>query len=216
MNLHNFIVLFGLCKAPPAKFPKSAQEWIKYLKGLQMNVGGFFFNPLEIKHCLLRAALNIPKIYQANKDLTYPKYNEGDERLSFVYNKKNALINFGFSYPFKSSPRIKVYTYDKIYEQLKHTASFYLSKCKLEKSKTQLQLPGVIEMYEKDFIDTNEGLVNYIRTLLPSEMAEGYKKLFDSWYMLNGNKVVRRLYMRRSIMNSCSIIHLNELLSISL
>eukprot|EP00826_Nyctotherus_ovalis_P050060 TRINITY_DN6098_c0_g1_i6.p1 TRINITY_DN6098_c0_g1~~TRINITY_DN6098_c0_g1_i6.p1 ORF type:complete len:207 (+),score=62.12 TRINITY_DN6098_c0_g1_i6:321-941(+) len=185
LNLHNFIVLFGLCKTPPAKFPKSHKDWFKYLGELTMNVGGFFFSPVEIQHCLLRASLSPPKIFAASKDLAYPQFAPDDSRLQFRLSRKEPLVNFGFSYPFKSSPQLKVYREESVYEELRKTAGMCLAGGKLEKSKGQLQLPGVMEMYEEDFAKekTKEEFILFVRDLLPSEVAEKYKRLFEVWYV---------------------------------
>lgn len=59
-----------------------------------------------------------------------------------------------------------------------------LAAGKLEKGKGQLQLPGIVEMYEEDFAGekTKEQFIEFIRDLLPSEVAEKYKRLFEVWY----------------------------------
>ena len=188
MNLHNFTILFGLCKSPPAKFPKSMQEWINYSRSLFIRVGLYTFNALEIHHAILRATLHIPKVFTTSKDLIqgYPRYAPSESKTYFLYLENKPLINFGIHFPFKSNPQLRVYTPDTIMAQLKLNAEQCLSSGKLAACKNKLQLPPIMEMYEEDFLGPDkqrEVVIQFVKDHLPASVVSKNATLFATWYI---------------------------------
>jgi len=61
LNLHNFLILFALCKhrAPP----KSLLEWIQFKEEVALNVGRLLFSALDIEVDILKTPLILPTTF---------------------------------------------------------------------------------------------------------------------------------------------------------
>ncbi len=102
INMHNFLILFSLCKTK-GRIPKNLAEWIAYSNSVAIKVGPFVFTALEIQHAVLRAGMGVPKIFATSGDLLqlFPRFDPSDPRFHFRYDKKEPLIDFVLYFPCK-------------------------------------------------------------------------------------------------------------------
>ena len=191
LNLHNFIILFALCKTPSAKFPKNIQEWAKYSESLTMKIDQFIFNPFEIQHGIIRACMG-PASYFNQLELVYPLYAAGDLKGLFKLGIKNPIINFGFYFPFVSNPPLKLFTPQNVMENLKQIVLESLKSAGFEKSKSEMNLPAIIKGYEEDFIHNGDRteLFKFLEFSLSDH--KGLKDIYEAWYLSYFNTIVRR------------------------
>ena len=148
INLHNFLVLFGLCKRKIKTPPETQLEWTNFLKSITVNVSNLVFSAFEIHHSILRSLMPDPVMPNPSLDnvVSYPKYTEIDKKSTLAYDRKDALINFGIYLATKSSPALRVYNIKKISAQMKANAVNYLMKTiKIESNKAVLTLPEMLD-----------------------------------------------------------------------
>jgi len=186
LNLHNFMILFALCKTPPSKFPKTMQDWALFSKSVIFRVGPYQFTAFEIQHTIIRAYMHLPKFITSHKELlaAMPQYSSSDFRNQFKFCKNEPLLNFGFYLPCKSSPPLRIYTPDNILAQLALNARDSLLSAKISGSKGTLKLPGIMEFYEEDFYGQGgkEEAILFVKKYLPSDISAKHSKLFSQWY----------------------------------
>lgn len=180
LNLHNFTILFGLCKAPPAKFPKSILEWAKYSQSLSMKVDQFIFNPFEIEQAVVRASMGPPSYLKGKEP--YPLYSASDSKAAFKLPAVSPLANFGFHFPHVSSPPLKLFTPQNVMGELKEVAIASLQSAGFGKSQLALNLPAVMKAYEEDFLPnaSRAELFKFLEDTL-SDHAE-LKRVYQAWY----------------------------------
>lgn len=178
LNLHNFTILYGLCAAPPAEFPESTQDWIDYSKSLKMKVGEYTLTPFEMQHSLVRSALSPPKDLEAKKNA--PATSKARLRCS----KSESLLNFGFYYPYKSSPALKVYTAEKLIAELAEVAQLCLNSAKVDLSKSLLTLPGFASLYKEDFLSkkSNKNFMVVLKSQLFENTGSKHDAKIAKWY----------------------------------
>ena len=101
INLHNFLILFALCKDGKKPIPKTLLEWLNYKAEIAINVGRHSFTALEIEHAILRAHMCVPKIPSPYSDTLpyFVKFGPNDHRARFRFSRKEKYVNFAFFLP---------------------------------------------------------------------------------------------------------------------
>ena len=163
------MILFGLCKSPPAKFPKSAKEWAQYAKTLKIKISKQLFSAFEIQHAILRCCMGPPRDFDFDEE--YPVYMANDPKAYLKCQCAEPFINFGFYYPYKSTPPLTLYTVDFVKTELKQVIGQYLISSNLFKNKNNISLPGIMENYEDDFhLEKDKNLfIDFIKNCLSEE-----------------------------------------------
>eukprot|EP00826_Nyctotherus_ovalis_P053203 TRINITY_DN6877_c0_g4_i1.p1 TRINITY_DN6877_c0_g4~~TRINITY_DN6877_c0_g4_i1.p1 ORF type:complete len:191 (-),score=28.73 TRINITY_DN6877_c0_g4_i1:128-700(-) len=169
------MIIYGLCKRPAMKLPQSLKDWAEYEAGLRFKIGQYIYTPLEVQHFIVRVNLGFPAAFEA-----YLKSRIADEKFVFRYSKANPLVNFGFSFPFKSSPPLRIYLPETIEEDLRETAGIFFLRGKLMKGKNRLQLPGILDVYEKDFafMQDKKECITFVQNCLPEEFVMKNESFF--------------------------------------
>jgi len=183
LNLHNFTILYGLCIAPLNKYPTSAQDWINYSKSISIKVADCFFTPYEIQHLLLRASMAPPDDPYFAKE--YPSNALGKSKARFKCSKAESLINFGFYYPYKSSPSLKIFGNVNLIRELAEVAKAGLDSCSLDVSTNQITFPPIIAFYKKDFLSGkyNKNFMVVLKTKLFGNATTKDDKKIAKWYL---------------------------------
>jgi len=182
INLHNFLVLFGLCKYKRMKIPNTQLEWTKFRKSLLVKIAGYTFSAFEIEHAVLRASMdspNLPSPY-LDTEMIYPKFKSNDPRLNLVSKRKEGFLEFALYIPTKSSPPLRIYKADKVVRQIKLNVEKYIVKnVKVNQSKGTLLLPALFKWYSTDFTkgDDAEDLLLSITNLLISSESKKLKNI---------------------------------------
>jgi len=140
-----------------------------------MRVGSFVFTPLEIRHKILKCPLSDEGFLE---EKMLEEIDCEDPKNEFVYPKENPLINFGFYFPHKANPPLKIYDANNVEKELKAVANRVFSTSMLEKNNC-LQLPALMKSYKKSY---GENHVECIKEWLPEKMLKNHKKLLDTWY----------------------------------
>lgn len=174
------MIIYGLCKRPAVRLPQSLNDWAKYEAGLKFKVGPHIYTPLEVQHFIVRVNLGLPAAFE-----DYLNSRIADEKFVFRYSKANPLVNFGFSFPFKSSPPLRIYLPDTIEEDLRETAGIFLARGKLMRGRSQLQLPGILDVYREDFafMQDKRECITFVLNCLPEEFVMENKPFFAAWYL---------------------------------
>jgi hypothetical protein len=181
-NLHNFTILYGLCIAPPKTYPTSAQNWVDYSKSIKIKVADYFFTPYEIQHSLLRASMTPPD--DPYFVMEYPSNMLTDPKASFKCSKAEPLINFGFYYPYKSSPPLKIFRNEKLIQELAEVAKAALDNCSLNPITNQITFPPIIALYKEDFLSErcNKNFMVVLKAKLFGNAAIKHDKKIAKWY----------------------------------
>jgi len=178
LNLYNFTILFGLCKKPPKKFPKSIAEWDNYAKSLEVKVGRHIFSAFEIQHAILRACMGPPKNFDYDD---YPVYMVNDPKILLKSNRAEPLIDFGFYSPYKSSPPLTLFSVEHVTDELRQVAWKCIATKKFEENKKQLLLPGIMKDYEDDFFAKRDKkqFIEFLKSCIPEHLTSKYVDVFD-------------------------------------
>ncbi len=101
INLHNFLVLFALCRDGRKPLPKTQLEWLNCELSTVIKVGGFFLTVLEIQHAILRSVMASPRMPSPYSDSLpyFDKFGFGDRRANFRYTRKEKYIDFALYLP---------------------------------------------------------------------------------------------------------------------
>eukprot|EP00826_Nyctotherus_ovalis_P020197 TRINITY_DN16323_c0_g1_i2.p1 TRINITY_DN16323_c0_g1~~TRINITY_DN16323_c0_g1_i2.p1 ORF type:complete len:317 (-),score=52.09 TRINITY_DN16323_c0_g1_i2:110-1060(-) len=177
INLHNFLVLFGLCKYNRTSFPSTQLEWTNFRKSLLVRVGGYTFSAFEIEHAVLRAAMDSPNLPSPYLDVPvpFPTFKPRDPRTKLAYKKKEAFLEFALYIPTKSSAPLRIYKADRVAAQIRENAERYMIKTvRVNGSKKVLMLPKMLEWYASDFAkgDTKEDLLLSITNRLTNKTSQ--------------------------------------------
>lgn len=177
INLHNFLVLFGLCKHNRTSFPSTQLEWTNFRKSLLVRVEGYTFSAFEIEHAVLRAAMHSPNLPSPYLDapMSFPKFKPRDPRTKLTYKKKEAFLEFALYIPTRSSAPLRIYKPDKVAAQIKENAEQYMIKTVgVNGGKKVLMLPKMLEWYAGDFAkgDTKEDLLLSITNRLTNKTSQ--------------------------------------------
>lgn len=182
LNLHNFMILFGLCQMRLSRLPQSLGDWARYEATLRFKVGPSVYTPLEVHHLVIRAGLSLPSFLANSPHLTS---RSGDPKFEYKYSKANELVNLGVSFPYKSSPPLRIYMPETVDASLKETAGIFFARSRLTRGK-QLLLPAILEVYRSDFFsaDIAKEFVRLLKSCLSEEEIEKNEKQFAAWYCL--------------------------------
>jgi len=172
------MILFGLCKERIHKIPQSLEDWAKYEATLKFKVGPYIYTPLEVQHLIIRCGLHLPSFLINGPYFTS---HVDDPKFNFKSLKVNPLVNFGLSFPYKSSPPLRVYVRETLEENLKESAGILLTRSKLIKNKNQLQLPAIFELYKEDFSIITNDCIDFVTSCLPEEFLSKNKALLAAW-----------------------------------
>ena len=173
LNLHNFVILFGLCKLDSITIPKSDEDWDQYSKSVTIKVSQHIFSAFEIKHCILRASMGPPKNFYFTQE--YPIYMADDPKVNLKCSNSDPLVNFGISYPYKSSPALTFFTVENIRDELKGIAGNCITSSKFGKTQKRVILPGIMENYEDDFY------INKDRSCIVNLFTECLKDVYEKY-----------------------------------
>lgn len=126
LNIFNFLTIFTLIYKK--EILSNYYEWYRFLKNSYFNVGGFELSLYEIQNCILTQGMYSLSMYGERVKFTDddPKNN-----LSFDLTKEPELkryIIYGITFPTKSAPNLSIYFPSTVYNELKVTATEYLTK----------------------------------------------------------------------------------------
>lgn len=168
LNLHNLILLYGMCKAPAKSFPKKWRDWANYAKSFKFKVDKFLFSPFEIQHMIIRGCMTHNKELFAKNSINLPMYNGMEENQRFVLPRMSPVAIFGFYFPCKSSPPLTLFAAQNVKQQLKLLAANCLAK-EVAFKKNKLLLPGFLEVCKCDLDARENGQVNFVRKHLDAK-----------------------------------------------
>eukprot|EP00826_Nyctotherus_ovalis_P022172 TRINITY_DN1726_c0_g2_i1.p2 TRINITY_DN1726_c0_g2~~TRINITY_DN1726_c0_g2_i1.p2 ORF type:complete len:126 (+),score=24.02 TRINITY_DN1726_c0_g2_i1:679-1056(+) len=118
------------------------------------------------------------------KDPEIKKKASGNSKANLKCSKSEPLLNFGFYYPYKSSPVLKVYTAENLIAELAEVAQLCLNSAKINSSKSQLTLPGFISLYKEDFLSGrhNKNFMVLLKSQLFNDTRSKHDAKIAKWY----------------------------------
>eukprot|EP00826_Nyctotherus_ovalis_P050570 TRINITY_DN6211_c0_g1_i3.p1 TRINITY_DN6211_c0_g1~~TRINITY_DN6211_c0_g1_i3.p1 ORF type:complete len:159 (+),score=30.37 TRINITY_DN6211_c0_g1_i3:606-1082(+) len=141
-------------------------------------VDKYLFSPFEIQHAIIRGNTNPNKELFAKNDIESPTDNmmQMEEKKVFMFPRIDPLVNFGFYFPYKSNPPLKLFISHNVKDQLKEAAQDYLDKTVSFKEKNKLKLPGFLNFYKYDFNAVDNELIDFIEQHLPLSRKRDYEQ----------------------------------------
>ncbi|KAF3793923.1 hypothetical protein EJ110_NYTH08868 [Nymphaea thermarum] len=144
--------------------PDSPHTVVALMRKAILNVGGHMLNALTIEHFILR----LP--YHSKHTLTKGgKNDEGTMRSIFGLDWPEPLVTFALSCGSWSSPAVRVYTANKVEDELEVAKREYLQAAVGISSKNnKLVIPKLLDWYLLDFAKDVDSLLDWICLQLPS------------------------------------------------
>ncbi|CAN7091263.1 unnamed protein product [Brassica rapa subsp. narinosa] len=163
INIYNSCMMNGFLEHG---IPESPELVVTLMRKASINVGGHFLNAITIEHFILRLPYH-SKYISPNSS----KKNEMAARSRFGLEFSEPLVTFALSCGSWSSPAVRVYTTDKVEEELEAAKREYL-EASVGISRTKMGIPKLMEWYSHDFAKDTESLLDWICLQLPTELRK--------------------------------------------
>ncbi|CAF2041159.1 unnamed protein product [Brassica napus] len=163
INIYNSCMMNGFLEHG---IPESPELVVTLMRKASINVGGHFLNAITIEHFILRLPYHSKYISPKSS-----KKNEMAARSRFGLEFSEPLVTFALSCGSWSSPAVRVYTTDKVEEELEAAKREYL-EASVGISRTKMGIPKLMEWYSHDFAKDTESLLDWICLQLPTELGK--------------------------------------------
>ncbi|XP_013702850.2 uncharacterized protein LOC106406689 isoform X2 [Brassica napus] len=164
INIYNSCMMNGFLEHG---IPESPELVVTLMRKASINVGGHFLNAITIEHFILRLPYHSKYISPKSSK----KKNEMAARSRFGLEFSEPLVTFALSCGSWSSPAVRVYTTDKVEEELEAAKREYL-EASVGISRTKMGIPKLMEWYSHDFAKDTESLLDWICLQLPTELGK--------------------------------------------
>ena len=121
LNIYNFLTIFTIIIKK--EILSNYYEWYRFLKNSHFIIGGFELSLYEIENCILTNNLASENIYGEIR-----KFSEDDIRQELVLHDVERITYYAISLPTKSSPGLRIYFPNNLFELIRLNAIEYLSK----------------------------------------------------------------------------------------
>jgi hypothetical protein len=161
INLHNFLVLFALCKEEYKNLPKTELDWQRFRFRVSVKIWKYKVSALEIDTAIVNQLLEYPKMESRLYQDLFHKFKPGSQSAILLNQKYRSTMNiFGFHLPVKSGPRLKIYKPETFHAELHEIAGQFLKKC-VKKKNNSLCLPELFLWHSNKFeVETVQAFVN--------------------------------------------------------
>jgi hypothetical protein len=121
LNIYNFLTIFSIIYKKEVLL--NYYEWYRFLKNSYYNIGGYEVSLYEIENCILTNNLASQNIYGE-----VPVFKQEDKRRILLIDQIHKYTIYSISIPTKSSPELKIYFPNNLYQLMKLNAIEYFSK----------------------------------------------------------------------------------------
>jgi hypothetical protein len=121
LNIYNFLTIFTIIIKK--EILSNYYEWYRFLKNSHFIIGGFELSLYEIENCILTDNLASENIYGEIR-----KFSKDDNRKELVLHDVEKITYYAISLPTKSSPGLRIYFPNNLFELIRLNAIEYLSK----------------------------------------------------------------------------------------
>lgn len=150
--------------------PRSELKLFALMQKAAYTVGGHSFNAATIEYVILRMK---PPIHRPQMALLLAlhKLKISEEQSQYVIDHFEPLVTFALSCGVLSCPAVRIFTAEKVHEDLHHALHDYVCASVGISSKGKLLVPKLLHCFAKGVIEENE-LVDWIcQFLSPSQAA---------------------------------------------
>lgn len=160
LNIYNCLTIHAMVhQSASGSIPESPMKVPGFWKIHAYNIGGCVYNLDEIEHGVLRANKGHPN---AGK----PEFQESDPRLRVSLTELDPRIHFALNCGAKSCPPIRVYTEERIEQQLQTAAQSFLDQevlfKELEDKSFDVELSKLLLWYQADFGPSPADLLHWV------------------------------------------------------
>ncbi|XP_057855665.2 uncharacterized protein LOC131065230 isoform X1 [Cryptomeria japonica] len=150
--------------------PRNGLKLFSLMQKAAYTVGGYSFNAVDIEHVILKMKppMHRPQIALL---LALHKCKISEEHSKYVIEHSEPLVMFALSCGVYSSPAVRVFTAERVHEELQDALYDYVRASVGLSAKGKLLVPKLLHSFTKGMIEENE-LVDWIcQFLLPSQTA---------------------------------------------
>ncbi|XP_010548396.1 PREDICTED: uncharacterized protein LOC104819833 [Tarenaya hassleriana] len=147
--------------------PETPEMVVALMQKATITVGGHLLNAITIEHFILRLPYHLK--------FTCPKTAKNEEmraRCAFGCEWSEPLVTFTLACGSWSSPSVRVYTAEKVEEELEAAKRDYLQAAVGISKNNKLMIPKVLDWYLLDFAKDLESLLDWICLQLPEELRQ--------------------------------------------
>jgi hypothetical protein len=161
INVYNALALHGIIH-----FHIKLTVWERpnFFFAAEYNVGGYRFSLDDIKHGILRGNKKRWKFFP-------PPFRGNDPRKSFILRDNDARIHFALYYGARSNPPIRVYSAEKIHDQLDTATEVFVNGAQFhfDMSMRVVHCSKLLRNYRNDFGDSKAERLQFIAQYVHDE-----------------------------------------------
>jgi len=172
INIYNSLTIHAMvyqASISNGKVPESPMKVPGFWKIHAYKIGGQVFNLDEIEHGVLRSNRGHPS---AGK----PEFSDSDPRHKMALTSLDPRIHFALNCGASSCPPIRIYTEDRIDQQLTIASQSFLQQevivSKSESGAFEVSLSKLFLWYGDDFGSSPESLVSWISAFVSSDLLD--------------------------------------------
>jgi hypothetical protein len=182
-NVYNIFTVHTIIQSPATT---TFTERYNILKAVKYNIGGNYYNLLDIEHGILRAKSSKPVLFGP---FNYTiNFSDKDPRKEFVLKSSWPLISFALFTASSTSPGLNCLKNAKnIRSELAKCASVFIQdNLKIEKYSStfrtghNITLPQIIKTYSKDFGESQADILSFTSQYVSSSLSIEIKSIIDS------------------------------------
>jgi len=168
INIYNSLTIHSMvhqANISHGQLPDSPKDVVGFWKIHAYNIGGLIYSLDEIEHGVLRSNKGHPAACK-------PQFEDKDPRSKVALSELDPRIHFALNCGARSCPPIRVYTEEKIEDQLKvATKSFLEQEVTVQKTQIgsyEVNLSKLFLWYGADFGSDSNAILTWISTNVPS------------------------------------------------
>ena len=161
INTYNMAVLHAYAIRGP---PSGYFDMYRFFNTIGYDIGGHHYTLNELENGFLRGNRKALGAFSA-------PFVASDPRLEYAVENPDYRIHFALNCGAKSCPPIKVFTAEKLDEELQKAANAFMSSATFDADKKSLKVSKIISWYSEDFTTPTMGPVELCVKHLPKDMA---------------------------------------------
>eukprot|EP01119_Soliformovum_irregulare_P009597 TRINITY_DN2306_c0_g1_i2.p1 TRINITY_DN2306_c0_g1~~TRINITY_DN2306_c0_g1_i2.p1 ORF type:complete len:682 (+),score=198.86 TRINITY_DN2306_c0_g1_i2:262-2046(+) len=158
---------------------QSVKDWVELARDYGYYIGGSVYSLLDIEYGILRNKMKITGPW-AEVQPPIQKFDAYDTRARNALTRSDPRINFLISYMTASSPLIRIFHFQNIFEEVERAARAYLQDHVIIDPETrQIQLAKLLEWHKEDFAKSEEKMLKSLLEYFTSEQKNAVLNQFS-------------------------------------
>ncbi|XP_022844826.1 uncharacterized protein LOC111367936 isoform X1 [Olea europaea var. sylvestris] len=173
INVHNALVMHAFLAYG---IPQNNMKRMLLLLKAAYNVGGQIVSADVIHNSILGCRMSRPGQWLWSLLSSRTKFKAGDERQAYAIERPEPLLHFALSSGSHSDPAVRVYTPDRVFQDLDAAKEDYIRATFGVRKDKKILLPKIVESFTKDSGLCQAGVMEMIQHSLPESLRKSIKK----------------------------------------